>query len=47
MIGELYMEDAPKIETNEVKLYPGIINETVERALGIQALISLEEVEGV
>lgn len=36
-----------EIETSpEVKLYPGVINETIERALGFQALISLEELGG-
>lgn len=36
-----------EIEANpEVKLYPGVINETIERALGFQALISLEELGG-
>lgn len=32
-------------ETTEVKLYPGIISETIDRALGYQALISLEQLE--
>lgn len=30
----------------EVRLYPGIISETIDRALGFQALISLEELGG-
>lgn len=41
-MSELYIEPTP-----EVKLYPGVINETIQEALGFQALLSLEEVEGV
>lgn len=40
-MSELYSETTP-----EVVLYPGIISETIDRALGFQALISLEELGG-
>lgn len=41
-MSEFYTETAP-----EVKLYPGVIDETIKEALGEYALIPLVDVEGV